>query len=135
MVDTASRCGNTPQCEGLEKLYRNYKDKGQAVLGFPSNDFGAQEPGSNKEITKFCDVNYGVSFPMFPKTGVTRGRVNPFYAMIVATSGIRPGWNFHKYLVDGRGTKAYSFATGVEPNDPKFIKEIERLLSEKGDRK
>ena len=80
VVNVASKCGLTPQYEGLEKLHKRYKDKGLVVLGFPSNDFGAQEPGSNKEIAKFCEVNYGVSFPMFGKTSVARGEVNPFYA-------------------------------------------------------
>jgi glutathione peroxidase len=135
VVNTASQCGYTPQYEGLEKLYKRYKDKGLVVLGFPSNDFGGQEPGSNKEIAKFCEANYGVSFPMFTKTSVAKGAVNPFYAKLSASSGARPAWNFHKYLVDRKGAKALSFATGVEPDDPKLVKEIERLLAEKGDPK
>lgn len=135
VVNTASQCGYTPQYEGLEKLYRRYKGQGLVVLGFPSNDFGSQEPGSNKEIAKFCEANYGVSFPMFAKTSVATGAVNPFYAKLTVSSGTRPAWNFHKYLVDRRGTKALSFVTGVEPGDPKFVKEIERLLAEKGESK
>jgi glutathione peroxidase len=135
VVNTASQCGYTPQYEGLEKLYRRYKDKGLVVLGFPSNDFGGQEPGSNKDIAKFCEANYGVSFPMFTKTNVSKGAVNPFYEKLAASSGTRPGWNFHKYLVDRRGAKALSFDTRVEPSDPKLVKEIERLLAEKGDSK
>lgn len=135
VVNTASQCGYTPQYEGLEKLYKRYKDKGLVVLGFPSNDFGSQEPGSNKEIAKFCEANYGVSFPMFAKTSVASGAVNPFYAKLTASSGARPAWNFHKYLVDRKGAKALSFKTGVEPDDPKFVKQIERLLAEKGDPK
>ena len=135
MVNTASQCSYTPQYEGLEKLYKRYKDKGLVVLGFPSNDFGGQEPGSNKEIAKFCEANYGVSFPMFEKTSVTKRPLNPFYEKLTKSAGTRPAWNFHKYLVDRRGAKAVSFNTGVEPNDPKFIKEIERLLAEKGDSK
>ena len=135
VVNTASQCGHTPQYEGLEKLYKRYKDKGLVVLGFPSNDFGGQEPGSNKEIAKFCEANYGVSFPMFAKTSVARGDVNPFHAKLAASAGARPAWNFHKYLVDRKGAKALSFATGVEPGDPKFVKEIERLLAEKGEMK
>jgi glutathione peroxidase len=135
VVNTASECGYTPQYEGLEKLYRRYKDKGLVVLGFPSNDFGGQEPGSNKEIAKFCEANYGVSFPMFGKTSVAKGAVNPFYVKLAASSGTRPGWNFHKYLVDRKGAKALSFDTRVEPADPKLVKEIERLLAEKGDSK
>src|SRR6187431_2637334 len=100
VVNTASQCGYTPQYEGLEKLYRRYKDKGLVVMGFPSNDFGAQEPGSNKDIAQFCEVNYGVSFPMFEKSPVAKGAVNPFYQKLAHVSGSRPQWNFHKYLVD-----------------------------------
>ena len=135
VVNTASECGYTPQYEGLEKLYRRYKDKGLVVLGFPSNDFGGQEPGSNREIARFCEANYGVSFPMFTKTSVARGSANPFYEKLAQATGSRPGWNFHKYLVDRRGAKAVSFDTRVEPSDPKLVKEIERLLAEKGEAK
>jgi glutathione peroxidase len=135
VVNTASQCGYTPQYEGLEKLYEKYKGRGLVVLGFPSNDFGGQEPGSNQEIARFCEANYGVSFPMFAKTSVTKGPVNPFYEKLMKATGARPGWNFHKYLVDRRGAGALSFETGVEPDDPKLVKEIERLLAEKGDGK
>ena len=135
VVNTASQCGYTPQYEGLEKLYRRYKDRGLVVLGFPSNDFGGQEPGSSKEIAKFCEVNYGVSFPMFTKTSVVKGSANPFYERLAQATGSRPGWNFHKYLVDRCGAKALAFDTRVEPSDPKLVKEIERLLAEKGDAK
>jgi len=105
------------------------------VLGFPSNDFGAQEPGSNKEIAKFCEANYGVSSQKFTKTSVARGDVNPFDAKLAKATGTAPGWNFHKYLVDRSGTRALSFATKVAPSDPKLVSEIERLLAEKGERK
>ncbi len=135
VVNTASQCGYTPQYEGLEKLYRRYRDKGLVVLGFPSNDFGGQEPGSNKEIARFCEANYGVSFPMFAKTSVARGDVNPFYAKLAKATGTAPGWNFHKYLVDRSGAKAWSYDTATEPDDRKLVKEIERLLAEKGDLK
>jgi glutathione peroxidase len=135
VVNTASQCGYTPQYEGLEKLHKRYKDKGLVVLGFPSNDFGAQEPGSNKEIAKFCEVNYGVSFPMFGKTSVAKGAVNPFYAKLAKATGTAPGWNFHKYLVDRSGSKAQSFNTKIEPTNQKLVAEIERLLAEKGDSK
>src|ERR671914_515828 len=90
VVNTASQCGYTPQYEGLEKLYRRYKDKGLVVIGFPSNDFGGQEPGSNKEIASFCEVNYGVSFPMFSKSAVAKGPVNPFYQRLAKSSNSRP---------------------------------------------
>jgi glutathione peroxidase len=135
VVNTASQCGYTPQYEGLEKLYRRYKDRGLVVLGFPSNDFGGQEPGSNKEIAKFCEANYGVSFPMFAKTSVAKGDVNPFHARLARATGTAPGWNFHKYLLDRSGTRAQSFATQVAPSDRKLVAAIERLLAEKGDLK
>ena len=135
VVNTASQCGYTPQYEGLEKLYQRYKGQGLVVLGFPSNDFGGQEPGSNKEIAKFCEANYGVSFPMFTKTSVARGDINPFYAKLAKATGAAPAWNFHKYLVDRSGTKVQSFATQVEPSSRKLVEEIERLLADKGVRK
>ena len=131
VVNTASQCGYTPQYEGLEALHRRYKDKGLVVMGFPSNDFGGQEPGSNKEIAAFCEMNYGVSFPMFAKTPVAKGSVNPFYEKLAQASTSRPRWNFHKYLVDRRGEKVLSFPTQVTPNDPRLVKEIERLLAQR----
>src|SRR5215510_14471289 len=87
VVNTASQCGYTPQYEGLEALYRRYRDKGLVVMGFPANDFGAQEPVSNGEIAKFCEVNYGVSLPMFEKSGVTAGNANPLYAALAKKTG------------------------------------------------
>ena len=131
VVNVASFCGYTPQYEGLEKLYRRYKDKGLVVLGYPSNDFGAQEQGSAQEIANFCEQNYGVSFPMFAKTSVTAGAANPFYEKLATASGSRPLWNFHKYLVDRRGAKVIPFDTKVTPQDPKFVAEIERLLADR----
>src|ERR1700754_4389868 len=124
VVNTASECGYTPQYEGLEKLHRRYKDKGLVVVGFPSNDFGAQEPGSNTEIARFCEVNYGVSFPMYAKTSVAKGAVNPFYERLAKASNSRPSWNFHKYLVDRSGKKVLAYESAVEPNDPKLVREI-----------
>ncbi|HEY0338979.1 MAG TPA: glutathione peroxidase [Burkholderiales bacterium] len=130
VVNTASECGYTPQYEGLEELHRRYKDRGLVVMGFPSNDFGAQEPGSNKEIAKFCEVNYGVSFQMFEKSAVAKGTVNPFYARLAQASNSRPTWNFHKYLVDRKGQQVLAYESAVTPNDPKLVKTIERLLAE-----
>ena len=130
VVNTASQCGYTSQYEGLEKLHRRYKDKGLVVIGFPSNDFGGQEPGSNKEIASFCEINYGVSFPMFAKSAVAKGMVNPFYERLAFVSNSRPRWNFHKYLVDRKGEKVLAFESAVTPSDPKLIKEIERLLAQ-----
>lgn len=131
VVNTASRCGFTPQYEGLEKLYRRYRDRGFVVLGFPSNDFGAQEPGSAQDIAQFCQVNYGVSFPMFAKTRVAAGGANPFYERLAGASGSRPQWNFHKYLIDRRGEKVLAFESRVAPQDGKLVTEIERLLAQK----
>jgi glutathione peroxidase len=129
VVNTASECGYTPQYEGLEALYRRYRDKGLIVLGFPANDFGGQEPGNNREIAKFCEVNYGVSFPMFAKSGVSASDANPFYATLAKKTGERPHWNFHKYLIDRSGETVLSFASAVEPGDRKLVAEIERMLA------
>jgi glutathione peroxidase len=129
VVNTASECGYTPQYEGLEALYRRYRDKGLVVLGFPANDFGAQEPGTNRDIAKFCEINYGVSFPMFAKSGVTAVNANPLYASLAKRTGERPHWNFHKYLIDRSGEKVLSFESGVEPGDRKLVGEIERMLA------
>ena len=130
VVNTASQCGYTPQYEGLEALHRRYKDRGLVVIGFPSNDFGAQEPGSNTEIAAFCEVNYGVSFPMFAKSGVAKGRVNPFYERLAQISKSRPEWNFHKYLVDRKGERVLAYDSAITPTDPTFVKAIERLLAQ-----
>jgi glutathione peroxidase len=129
VVNTASECGYTPQYEGLEALYRRYRDNGLVVLGFPANDFGGQEPGSNGQIAKFCEVNYGVSFPMFAKSGVSASNANPFYASLAKKTGERPHWNFHKYLIDRSGEKVLSFDSAVEPGDRKLVGEIERMLA------
>ena len=131
VVNTASQCGYTPQYEGLEALHRRFKDKGLVVIGFPSNDFGGQEPASNKEIAAFCEMNYGVTFPMFGKTAVAKGAVNPFYERLAQASGSRPRWNFHKYLIDRKGEKVLAYPSTVAPNDPKLLKEIERLLAQR----
>jgi glutathione peroxidase len=132
VVNTASQCGYTPQYEGLEKLYQRYRDRGLVVLGFPANDFGGQEPGSNKQIADFCQVNYGVSFPVFAKTSVVGADANPVFSELAKKTGSSPRWNFHKYLVDRNGVPVASFATRVEPLDPKLTREIERLLGAGG---
>jgi glutathione peroxidase len=128
VVNTASECGYTPQYEGLEKLYRRYRDRGLVVLGFPANDFGGQEPGSNKAIADFCQVNYGVTFPVFAKSAVVGANANALFRELTAKTGTAPRWNFHKYLVDRNGAAVASFASQVEPLDPKLMLEIERLL-------
>jgi glutathione peroxidase len=125
VVNTASQCGYTPQYEGLEALYRKYRTRGLVVLGFPSNDFGGQEPGSNKEIAAFCVNQYAIDFPMFAKTEL---KENPLYADLVKATGAAPRWNFHKYLVDRSGRQVLSFDTRVAPNDPRLVAEIEKLL-------
>ncbi len=131
VVNTASKCGYTYQYEGLEALYRKYRDRGLVVLGFPSDEFGDQEPGSNKEIAEFCRTVYGVQFPMFEKASVTRIDANPLYAELAAKTGQRPRWNFHKYLIDRSGTRVASFGSNVEPGGHEFVTQIERLLAEK----
>ena len=129
IVNTASRCGYTPQFDGLEALYRKYKDRGLVVLGFPSNEFGGQEPGSNKEIAEFCRTTYGVEFPMFEKTSVARLETQPLYASLVKATGEAPKWNFHKYVVDRDGKPVASFVSDVEPSDRELTRLIERLLA------
>ena len=131
IVNTASYCGYTHQYEGLEALYRRYKSRGLVVVGFPSNDFGAQEPGSNQEIAEFCRLTYGVEFPMFEKTSVTSLKTNPLYATLLARTGQAPQWNFHKYLVDRNGNRVESFGSKVEPDDRALLTALEKLLSDK----
>jgi glutathione peroxidase len=128
VVNTASQCGYTPQYEGLEALYRKYKSRGLMVLGFPSNDFGGQEPGSNKEIAAFCVNQYAIDFPMFAKTSVRGGSANPLFADLAKATGTAPRWNFHKYLVDRSGKQVQSFDTRVAPDDAKLTAAIERML-------
>jgi len=131
IVNTATFCGYTHQYEGLEALYRKYKDRGLVVVGFPSNDFGGQEPGTNDEIAEFCRLTYGVEFPMFEKSSVTSIRTNPLYAELLARTGQSPQWNFHKYLVDRDGYRVTSFGSRVEPDDRELIAPVEKLLGEK----
>lgn len=130
VVNTASYCGFTKQYAGLEALHSRYKDRGLVVLGFPSNDFGNQEPGSAKDIAEFCNNTYGVKFPMFAKSSVRGSAANPLYKELIALSGTSPKWNFYKYLVarDGRTVSAYSSMTS--PDDKDFVQDIERLLSQ-----
>jgi len=128
VVNTASECGYTPQYEGLETLYRKYRDRGLVVLGFPSNDFGGQEPGSNKDIAAFCVNQYAIDFPMFAKIELKK---NPLYADLAKATGASPRWNFHKYLIDRGGRQVLSFDTRVSPDDPKLVGAIEKLLGAK----
>ncbi len=128
IVNTASFCGFTQQYEGLEKLYSRYKDRGLVVLGFPSNDFGNQEPGSNKEIAEFCSGTFGVKFPMVAKTSVKGPKANPVFKQLARQSEF-PGWNFHKYIVGRDGKLIRSFSSQVAPSDRQIITEIERALA------
>jgi len=130
IVNTASYCGYTKQYEGLEAMYRKYKDRGLVVVGFPSNDFGRQEPGSNGEIAEFCRTTYGVQFPMFEKSSVAKLDANPLYVELATKTGVAPRWNFHKYVVDRSGTRITSFASDVTPNARNLVDLIERLLAE-----
>jgi glutathione peroxidase len=129
MVNTASECGYTPQYDGLEKLYRRYRDKGFVVLGFPANDFGGQEPGSNQQIAQFCQVNYGITFPVFAKTAVVGANANPLYRQLASQTGQPPKWNFHKYLIDRSGRQITAFESAVEPDDRRLTAQIEKLLA------
>jgi len=124
VVNTASKCGFTPQYEGLEKLYSNLKDEGFAVLGFPSNDFGNQEPGSEAKVQAFCRLTYDVKFPMFGKTSVIKGQASPFYTALEQASGEAPRWNFHKYLIGRDGKLIASFASSVTPDDKNLLSAI-----------
>jgi glutathione peroxidase len=153
IVNVASKCGLTPQYESLEKLYRNYRDRGLVVLGFPANDFGAQEPGSNEEIQSFCTTNFGVDFPMFEKITVTGEGTHPLYKALidaqpkaVANSeppfreklkgyGIAPNpepgilWNFEKFLVSRSGNVVGRFSPEMTPEDPTLVQAVEAELA------
>lgn len=129
VVNTASFCGNTPQYEGLERLYQKYAARGLVVVGFPSNDFGQQEPGSEKEIAEFCKMTYGVKFPMAAKTTVVGASAHPFFRQLAKAGGAVPGWNFHKYLIDRSGARVVSFDSGVAPESPAIVSKIEALLA------
>lgn len=132
VVNTASYCGFTSQYEGLEQLYARYKDRGLVVLGFPSNQFGSQEPGSSKEIADFCYNTYGVKFPMFAKSDVRGEQANALYVELARATGTTPKWNFYKYLVDRQGKPVESYTSMTIPTDAKFIQRIETLLASPG---
>ena len=152
VVNVASKCGLTPQYEGLEKLYGRYKDQGFEVLGFPANDFGAQEPGTNEEIVSFCSANYGVSFPLFSKADVTGAGKQPLYAALTEAMPEKQGdaagfrerqrergrtptedpevlWNFEKFLIGRDGEVAARFAPSITPEDPALVAAIEAELA------
>ncbi|HYC04652.1 MAG TPA: glutathione peroxidase [Azospirillaceae bacterium] len=127
VVNTASLCGYTPQYKGLQALWERYQDKGLVVLGVPANDFGGQEPGSEKEIKEFCEVNFAVDFPMTTKEPVTGPQAHPFYKWAAAEKGA-PKWNFHKYLLDAQGNLVAAFPSKVAPDSPELTKAVEAAL-------
>ena len=128
VVNTASYCGYTPQYKSLQALNEKYKSKGLVILGFPSNDFGQQEPGSNKEIAEFCDRTYAVKFPMFAKTSVKDAGGSEVFDALAKATGERPQWNFHKYLIARDGKTAVSFPSKVDPESKEFTAKVEELL-------
>jgi glutathione peroxidase len=153
VVNVASKCGLTPQYEGLEKLYETYRDQGFEVLGFPANDFGAQEPGSPEEITEFCKLNYGVTFPLFAKAPVSGADKQPLYAALIAAAPTKQGpadefrerlkgygmtpnedpevlWNFEKFLIGRDGEVVGRFAPGTAPDDPLLTGAIADALAQ-----
>jgi glutathione peroxidase len=131
VVNTASYCGFTHQYEGLEGLYAKYQDKGLVVLGFPSNQFGKQEPGTSKEIADFCYNTYGVKFPMFAKSEVRGEARNALYADLFKATKAEPTWNFNKYLLDRKGKVVSYYPSDVEPNSTKLVSAIEKALGQK----
>ena len=131
VVNTASYCGFTPQYKALEALHAKYAARGLVVLGFPSNDFGQQEPGTNKDIADFCESTFGVRFPMFSKTVVKGPQADPLFAELARRTGKAPGWNFHKYLVARDGVAVASFASDVDPAGPAFVAQVQKLLDAK----
>jgi len=132
VVNTASKCGNTPQYDGLEKLYDQYGSQGLVVLGFPSNDFMGQEPGTEEQIEEFCRLTYGVQFPMFEKTTVKGDGAHPFYAALADASGTYPTWNFHKYLIGRDGRLVGEFSPRTRPYDEALVGAVEQALAAEG---
>lgn len=135
IVNTASRCGFTSQYEGLQQLYEKYKDQGFVVLGFPSNDFMSQEPGSNEEIQSFCKSRFGVTFPLFQKAPVTGKEIQPLYGFLTQDSPKEfqgsVGWNFVKFLVDRRGQVVGRFSSMQKPNSESLVAAVEKALKSK----
>jgi glutathione peroxidase len=133
LVNVASKCGLTPQYTGLEHLHKEYADRGFTVVGVPCNQFGGQEPGTSEEIAEFCSATYGVTFPMTEKVEVNGSGRHAVYAALVETTDEegRSGdlqWNFEKFLVDGSGSVVARFSPGVEPQDPRLVEAVERLV-------
>jgi glutathione peroxidase len=132
VVNTASQCGFTPQYKSLEALNERYRQRGLVVLGFPSNDFGGQEPGNNTAIAEFCENQFAVHFPMFAKTSVRAAKGgNALFAALSQRTGRAPQWNFHKYLIGRNGELVLSHESETDPLDPRFLRDVDRLLNEK----
>ena len=130
VVNTASKCGNTPQYEGLEGLYEEFGDDGLVVLGFPSNDFFGQEPGTEEQIQEFCRLTYSIRFPMFEKTTVKEKHAHPFFHALAAASGTYPTWNFHKYLIGRDGKLIREFSPRTQPYSDEVLDGIRTALDD-----
>ncbi len=132
IVNVASKCGYTPQYEGLEKLFERYKDRGFMILGFPANNFLWQEPGTDEDIKQFCSATYGVSFDMFSKISVKGDDQHPLYRYLTEESPVKGSvkWNFQKYLVDRKGNVVAKFSPGTEPLDEEVVRKLEQLLND-----
>lgn len=134
LVNVASECGYTPQYSGLQRVHERFQARGFSVLGFPSNDFGAQEPGSPEQIRAFCSSKYQVNFPMFAKVSTKPGpEQSAVYAALQKSAGVLPTWNFGKYLVSREGAVVEYFPSAVAPEDPKLLAAIESALAAKGE--
>lgn len=130
IINVASECGNTPQYKGLQAMYEKHKAEGLAILAFPANNFGGQEPGTEKEIKTFCERNYNVSFDLFSKVEATGEKIAPLYKYLTTESGFNGpiGWNFAKFLVDRNGKVINRFAPGMKPDDPALVAAVEAAL-------
>ncbi len=131
VVNTASECGYTPQYKGLEELYQRYKARGLEILAFPSNDFGAQEPGTNAQIKKFCEARYRTTFPLFAKVAVKDAEAAPLYKWLTGQPGKKGGavtWNFNKFLIDPSGKVVAHLDSDVEPGSAEMKKQVEAVL-------
>lgn len=133
VVNTASFCGYTPQYKDLETVYKQYKDKGLVVIGFPANNFGKQEPGTNGDIATFCERNYGVTFPMFSKISVKGDDIHPLYKYLTTETPFKEeiAWNFTKFLVDKNGNVVAKFTSKVKPTEKEVLSKIDDLLAQK----
>lgn len=128
IVNTASKCAFTGQYEGLEALYAKYRDRGLVVLGFPSNDFGGQEPGTETQIRDFCRLTYSIKFPMFAKTQVKKGKADPLFQALAEAAGRYPKWNFHKYLIGRDGRLVDNYLSFTSPQSETIVNAVEELL-------